>query len=171
MSQNQVLQNHGYLSFSSIDGQQMEQIGACQIIPDNIASHILVPWNIEKKRWWYNFAPNYPQYRLTSCLSNYPIQTGDACLNDQALATLLLVVAAPDLLGWGPGPTEVAQRRMAIERLKAFALLATAGSLVQKTGRWWHDHALPWIGGKNRQQWPTSRVLSCFSSFFGNFAA
>ena len=56
-------------------------------------------------------------------------------MNDQALATLLLVVAAPDLLGWGPGPTEVAQRRMAIERLKAFALLATAGSLVQKTGR------------------------------------
>jgi len=49
--------------------------------------------------------------------------------NDQALAALLLVVAAPDLLGRGPCPTEVAQRRMAIERLKALALLATASGL------------------------------------------
>mmetsp|Transcript_33389 Transcript_33389/g.71938 ORF Transcript_33389/g.71938 Transcript_33389/m.71938 type:complete len:574 (-) Transcript_33389:502-2223(-) len=45
------------------------------------------------------------------------------------LAALLLVVAAPDLLGRGPCPTEVAQRRMAIERLKALALLATASGL------------------------------------------
>lgn len=102
--------------------------------------------------------------RIITSISKYPMQNPQLSVmfkspqrqrlqreNDQALAALLLVVAAPDLLGRGPCPTEVAQRRMAIERLKALALLATASGLGQVQRVQWmvtSDLSMDWLKEK-----------------------